>query len=72
MRRFMNAFTVLIYGLGAVVFIAGVFAGIYSWKIGLIGAVVLWVIGITLRVYVFSTDEDEEFGNYEPRRLYDR
>jgi hypothetical protein len=72
MRRFMNAFTVLIYGLGAVVFIAGVFAGVYSWKIGLIGAVVLWVIGITLRVYVFSTDEDEEFGNYEPRELYDR
>jgi hypothetical protein len=66
----MNALTVLIYGIGAVVFIAGVFASVYSWKIGIIGACILWVLGITLRVYVFSVDEDEEFGNYEPRELW--
>ena len=70
--RFWNAFTVLLYGLGALSFIAGFLGTSWNWKMGIVMAIVLWVIGITLRVYTFSRDEDEEFGNYEPRRLYER
>ncbi len=70
--RFMNAFTVLLFGLGVLVFVAGLFADAYSWKIGIVGAVALWVFAVTLRVYAFTRDEDEEFGDYRPRRLYDR
>jgi prepilin signal peptidase PulO-like enzyme (type II secretory pathway) len=70
--RAMNAFTVLLFGLGVLVFVAGVFTDAYDWKIGVVGAVALWVLAVTLRVYTFSRDEDEEFGHYEPRRLYDR
>jgi hypothetical protein len=65
----MNAFTVGLYGLAVLVFVAGL-VDAYSWKLGLVGGIALSVLGITLRVYVFATDEDEEFGNYEPRELW--
>ena len=70
--RFWNAFSVMLYGLGALSFIAGLLGGPWNWKMGIVVAVGLWVIGVTVRVYTFSRDEDEEFGNYEPRRLYER
>jgi hypothetical protein len=60
----------MLYGLAVLVFVAGVIGG--YWKLGLVGGIALSVAGITLRVYTFSRDEDEEFGNYEPRRLYER
>ena len=70
--RFMNAFTVMLYGLGVLVFVAGLFADVWSWKMGIVGMVALWVVGFTLRVYTFTNDADEDFGDYEPTELYDR
>ncbi len=66
----MNAFTVMLYGLAVLVFVAGLISG--YWKLGLVGGIALSIAGITLRVYTFSRDEDGEFGNYEPRGLYQR
>ena len=69
MVRFMNAFTVMLYGLAVLVFVGGLVGG-YSWKLGIVGGVALSVAGVTLRVYTFTRDEDEEFGAYEPRQLW--
>ena len=71
MVRFMNAFTICLFGLAVLVFVAGL-VGAYSWKIGIVGGIALAVVGVTLRVYAFSCDEDVEFGDYEPRQLWVR
>jgi ABC-type dipeptide/oligopeptide/nickel transport system permease subunit len=70
-RDFMNAFTVMLYGLAVLVFFGGL-VDAYSWELGILGGIALSVVGVTLRVYTFTRDEDEEFGAYEPRQLYER
>lgn len=72
MERSRNAVTVLLFGLGVLVLVVGLCTDAYSAALGFVGLVALWVIGITLRVYWFARDPDEEFGDYRPRRLYDR
>jgi hypothetical protein len=58
MRRFMNAFTALLFGCGILVFAVGLFSDQYSWKYGLIGMVALWVIAYALRVFLISKSDD--------------
>lgn len=59
MRRFMNALTALLFGIGILVFAVGLFTEQYSWQIGLIGMVAAWVIALAMRVYLASrSDED--------------
>ena len=56
MTRFMNAFTVLLIGSGVLVLCVGLFSNAYSWKLGVIGLVTLWVIAFAMRVFFFSRD----------------
>jgi hypothetical protein len=59
MSRFMNAFTALLFGSGILVLCVGLFAESYSWKLGIIGLVTLWVIAFALRVFLVSRNDDE-------------
>ena len=59
MSRFWDAFTVFLIGLGILALAVGLFADAYSWRMGVVGLVAFWVIAIALRVYMFSTAEDE-------------
>ena len=70
--RFWNAFTVLLIGLGFLVLALGLFTDLYEPKFGIVGLVAMWVIAVALRVYTLTADQDEEFGRYRPRSLYDR
>ncbi len=59
MRRFANAFTALLFGCGILVFSVGLFSPeTYSWKLGIIGMVTLWVIAFALRVFLMSKSDD--------------
>jgi hypothetical protein len=59
MSRFMNAFTALLFGSGILVFCVGLFSPeTWSWKMGLIGMVTLWVIAFALRVFLVTRNDD--------------
>jgi hypothetical protein len=58
MKRFMNAFTAFLFGCGILVFCVGVFADSYSWKLGVIGLVTLWVVAFALRVFLVTRADD--------------
>jgi hypothetical protein len=58
MKRFMNAFTALLFGCGILVFAVGLFSDQYVWQYGLIGMVALWVIAFALRVFLVTRSED--------------
>ncbi len=58
MRRFANAFTALLFGSGILVLCVGLFSDAYSWKLGVIGMVTLWVLAWALRVYLISRSDD--------------
>jgi hypothetical protein len=55
----MNAFTALLFGCGILVLCVGLFVpDAYSWKLGIIGLVTLWVIAFALRVFLATRDDD--------------
>jgi hypothetical protein len=58
MRRFMNAFTALLFGIGILVCAVGVFTDQYSWQVGVIGLVAAWVIAFALRVFLVSRSDE--------------
>ena len=59
MARFMNAFTALLFGCGILVLCVGLFVpDAYTWKLGIIGLVTLWVIALALRVFLVTRDDD--------------
>jgi len=59
MARFMNAFTALLFGCGILVLCVGLFSPeTYSWKLGVIGMVTLWVIAFALRVFLATRGDD--------------
>ena len=59
MRRFANAFTAFLFGCGILVFAVGLFSPeTYSWKLGVIGMVTLWVIAFALRVFLISRSDE--------------
>ena len=62
MVRFLNSFTALLFGSGRLVLAVGVFDDAYSWGLGVVGLVTLWVIAFALRVYLTTRDDDEELG----------
>ena len=70
-ERFWDAFTVFLLGLGVLGLVLGLCTDLYSPALGVVALVGLWVIAISLRVYMVARDRDEEFGSYRPRRLYD-
>ncbi len=57
MLRFMNAFTALLFGSGILVFAVGLFSDAYSWKLGIVGLVTLWVIAFALRVFLTTKEK---------------
>jgi hypothetical protein len=60
MAPFMNAFTALLFGCGILVLCVGLFVpDAYTWKLGIIGLVTLWVIAFALRVFLVSRNDDE-------------
>ena len=59
MARFMNAFTAILFGCGILVLCVGLFSPeTYSWKLGVIGMVTLWVVAFALRVFRVTRDDD--------------
>ena len=64
MSRLINAFCALLFGSGILTLAVGLFGDVYSWKLGIVGLVALWVVAFTLRVFLVSRDDDEELGYY--------
>jgi len=58
MRRYANAFTAFLFGCGILVLCVGLFSNAYSWKLGVIGMVTLWVVAYALRVFLISKSDD--------------
>jgi hypothetical protein len=58
MARFANALTALLFGCGILVLCVGLFADSYSWKLGVIGLVTLWVLAFALRVFLVTRADD--------------
>jgi uncharacterized membrane protein YqjE len=68
MVRLLNAFTALLFGSGILVLAVGLFDGAYSWGLGVVGLVTLWVIAFALRVYLVTKDDDEDL-SYTRRQV---
>ncbi|MDM8000126.1 MAG: hypothetical protein QUS33_09050 [Dehalococcoidia bacterium] len=68
MVRLLNAFTALLFGSGILVLAVGVFDDAYSWGLGVVGMITLWVVAFALRVYLVTRDDDEELG-YSRRHI---
>ena len=67
MVRLLNAFTALLFGLGVLVLAVGLFGDSYSWGLGVVGLVTLWVLAFALRVFLVTRDEEEL--EYSRRRI---
>jgi len=59
MVRLLNAFTALLFGSGVLVLAVGLFGDSYSWGLGVVGLVTLWVLAFALRVFLVTRDEEE-------------
>jgi hypothetical protein len=68
MVRLLNSFAALMFGSGILVLAVGVFGDSYSWGLGVVGLVTLWVLAFALRVYLITRDDEEELG-YSRRQL---
>ncbi len=65
--KLMNALTALLFGSGILALVVGPCAGVYSLGKGIIGLIVMWVLALTLRVYL--TTRDDEDLNYSRRQV---
>jgi hypothetical protein len=68
MVRLLNSFTALMFGSGILVLCVGLFSDAYSWGLGVVGLVTLWVLAFALRVYLITRDDSEELG-YSRRQV---
>ncbi|MDM7999973.1 MAG: hypothetical protein QUS33_08235 [Dehalococcoidia bacterium] len=59
MKRLLNAFTALLFGIGVLVCVVGIFTDQYSWQVGVIGLVAAWVIAFALRVFLITRSDEE-------------
>ena len=55
--KLLNALTVLGIGIGLLIFLVGLLTDAYSWQMGLVVMVALWVIGFAFRVFLVSKEE---------------
>ncbi len=55
--KLMNALAVLVIGAGILILTVGLFTDAYSWQMGVVGLVALWVIGFSLRVFLITPEE---------------
>ena len=62
MMRILNSITALLFGSGVLVLFVGLFSDAYTWGLGVVGMVTLWVIAFALRVYLVTRDNDEGLG----------
>lgn len=62
MVRFLNSFAALMFGSGILVLAVGIFADTYSWGLGVVGLVTLWVMAFALRVFLVSRDDEDGLG----------
>ena len=62
MMRILNFITALLFGSGVLVLCVGLFSDAYTWGLGVVGMVTLWVIAFALRVYLVTRDNDEGLG----------
>jgi hypothetical protein len=62
MMRLLNSITALLFGSGVLVLCVGLFSDAYTWGLGVVGMVTLWVIAFALRVYLVTRDNDEGLG----------
>jgi hypothetical protein len=65
MVRILNSFTALLFGSGVLVLAVGLFADVYSWGLGVVGLVTLWVMAFALRVFLVTRDDDDDLGYVE-------
>ncbi len=68
MVRLLNSFTALMFGSGILVLCVGLFSDAYSWGLGVVGLVTLWVLAFALRVYLITRDDEEEL-SYSRRQV---
>ncbi len=60
MVRILNSFTAFLFGCGILVLCVGLFSDAYTWGLGVVGMVTLWVIAFALRVFLVTRDDDAE------------
>jgi len=65
MGRMENALTILLFGIGFLIFVVGLSTGVISVAHGFVGWVATWVIAIAMRVY-YGSREYEVASNYAP------
>ena len=63
-RRTLDALSVLVLGLGVMLFLLAPCAGIYSPGYGLIALVATWVLGHSLRTYLSGFVDDDRDSRY--------
>jgi hypothetical protein len=68
MVRLLNSFTALLFGSGILVLCVGLFSDAYTWGLGVVGMVTLWVVAFALRVFLVTRDDDGELGYQQERR----
>jgi len=68
MVRLLNSFTALMFGSGILVLCVGLFSDAYSWGLGVVGLVTLWVLAFALRIYLITRDDEEEL-SYSRRQV---
>ncbi len=66
--KLMNALTALLFGLGILALVVGPCAGVYTLGKGVIGLVVMWVLAMTLRVFLITREDNEDL-SYSRREV---
>ena len=67
--REAGAFTVLMYGLGFLVFVVGLCTGLLSVPHAFVGAIAIWVLAVALRSYS-GRMVHRDMTDYEPEFRY--
>jgi hypothetical protein len=55
--RLAQTLQALLFGLGILVLLLGLLTDDYSWKMGIIGLLVLWGAAFVLRVFVVTPEQ---------------
>jgi hypothetical protein len=57
-KKYLYALGAFVFGCGILVFVVGLLSDRYSWQLGLIGMIALWVIDFVFAVYYLSGPDD--------------
>ena len=57
-RRYLTAIGAFVFGCGVLALVVGLLSDAYSWQLGLIGMIALWVADLTGAVYYLTRPDD--------------